>query len=427
MTTEKKHFRLFPEVIFVPGPVGGAIYLLLQRKVFALDAVRSQILTQVENNCSLEETADHIGISISEIEQVLNALTDLGAGCFVDRPCFVEKIRPLNPVEDITFFRPAPRINILHLSLTGKCSQKCIFCEPGKLTPRLQPCLGCHREVAAREQTLPLPHIKKALEEAASLGCHSLVIHAGDPHITEELLLDTILTASKYAYTTFDLITGTPLSEGLINRLMEMKTNTTPVFQVYSDQESVHDYISGKKGSLAQLMQNVASLREHNHPFKLVYLFTGQDPDPYDVFTKLKKLGPLSIYSDRLLKNIPPVNDFIYGSNYLIPPDISTYIFKQKNHTCLHSKLALNWNGKYYPCPLLPDHELGHVLDNTIQDIFAQERIQKYWQHNNEQEPCFGCEYRVRCEYRFACHQCIALFSQYQDKKMICGNNPDGI
>lgn len=417
MTNTKRYFRLFPEAIYIPGPVGGALYLLLQQKVFALDTVRSQILADTEHNCSLEEAADRTGLSLVETEIFFDALNKLGAGCFLDRPCFVEKIRPFNPVEDITFFRPAPRIDILHITLTGQCSRNCSFCVPGQLTPRLQPCLGCHREPAGRKQTLPLPYIKKALEETALLGCHSVVFHAGDPHLTEELLPKTILTAQKLNYSMFDLITGTPLAKKFIKRLMKMKT--TPVFQVFSDQEAVHDRISGKKGSWAQLLQNISFLKENNYPFKLVYLFTGENPDPYEVLSNLNKFGAGSVYSDRLIKSSPPVRDFIYGENYLIPPDIGRYIAKHKNHTCRHGKLALNWDGRYYPCPALLNHELGHVRETTVQEIFAEKKIQPHWlrQSSQEQEPC------SECEFRFACHRCEAVLPQYQDKALICGNN----
>ncbi|WP_418791991.1 SPASM domain-containing protein [Phosphitispora sp. TUW77] len=415
MTKRKRYFRLFPEVIYVPGVVGSALYLLLQQKVFALDLLRSQILAYTEQNYSLEQAANQIGLSLPETEKFLDALNNLGAGCFLEQPCFVEKIRPFNPVEDITFFRPAPKINILHINLTSQCSQDCIFCEPGKFTPRLQPCLGCRRELAGREQILPFHYIKKALEETALLGCHSIVFHAGDPHITEELLSDTILNACKLNYNMFELITGTPLAKGLIKQLTKMKI--TPVFQIFSDQEAVHDHISGKKGNWAQLMQNIFFLKKNDYPFKLVYLFAGEDPDPYRVLANLNKLGPEAVYSDRLLKNSPPVKDFIYGENYLTPPDIGRYISKQKNHTCLHGKLALNWDGKYYPCPAFLGHELGHVRETTVQEIFAEKKNLQYWQSNNEQETCF------KCEFRFACHRCEALFLQCEDKTLICGNN----
>lgn len=79
MRTEKKpiYFRLFPEAIYVPGPVGGAIYLLLAKRLFALDVRHNRLLTAVDAN-SIEDAAKNCGFTFRDARNFLNGLRDLG-------------------------------------------------------------------------------------------------------------------------------------------------------------------------------------------------------------------------------------------------------------------------------------------------------------------------------------------------------------
>ncbi|PKM47840.1 MAG: hypothetical protein CVV03_01275 [Firmicutes bacterium HGW-Firmicutes-8] len=405
MTQAKQFFCLFPETIFVPGPIGGALYLLLREKVFSLDAVRSNILKLIKNNCSLEEVSNRLGLPANEIEAFLSALEAAGAGCFVDRPYFVEKIRPLNPVEEITFFRPSPRLTILHITPTWFCSGNCKFCRPGKPISRLQPCLGCRRKDTEKMLLLTIPQIEKAIGEAACLGCRSLLLHTGSPDYCADLIFDTLLTAEKYGYNV-QLASGSPIPEKFLKHLA--RPGTTLIFQIFSDSGPVHDEIAGKKGSFSLLMKNISFLKSKELPFKLVYLNTGKDPDPHRVLLNLETLNPGAVYGDRLVGHSSQTGDFLYGSESLLPPDISKYVTRVQGYNCLNGRLALNPDGYFSPCPSHIENKMAHISDTTVQDLFAEETLPKYWHESNKTgEIC------NRCEFQFACHRCqTALYSQ---------------
>ncbi len=416
MSYSRSYFRLFPESIHVSGPYAGALYLLLQRRVFALDPLRDRVLATVESSRSVEEAASQAGLFLPEVEDFLAALQDLEAGCFMEHPCFVEKVRWLNPIEEITFFRPAPRINTLHIVLSGCCAQDCMHCRPGKVTPRLQPCIGCWRTAGKKRQTLTAEETEKAVREAAVFGCRSLMLHAGDLDSIEELVIDTVTAASENGYESVEIMTGSPVSGQLIEQFAELRI--VPAFQLYSNRASVHDAICGREGSFLRLMDNLAQMRNVQVPFKLIYVFTGEDSDPRDIVADMQSWGPVEIYSDRLISDDERVSDFIYGFDFLIPPDINRYVLKLRSLSCLQGRLTLGCDGIYHPCPLLYEYELGHVRETTVREIFEKEEIQKFWHGGVADASC------PECEFRFACHHCEAMLSHLGSTRYICGYNP---
>ena len=415
MTQSRQFFYLFPETIFVPGPTGGALYLLLREKVFSLDAVRSNILKLTENNCPLEEVSGRIGLPAAEIQAFFSTLEDVSAGCVVDRPYFVEKIRPLNPFEEITFFRPSPRLTLLHMTPTWFCSGNCKFCRPGQPTSRLQPCLGCRRQNT--EKILTVPQIEKAIGEAACLECRSLLVHAGSPDYCADLISDTLLTARKYGYHTIQLLSGNPMPENILKHLA--KPGITLIFQIFSDSGPAHDNIAGQEGSFSLLMQNISFLKSKDLPFKLVYLDTGKDPDPHRVLANLETLNPGAVHGDRLTGPVSQAGNFLSGPESLVPPDIIKYVSKVQGHNCLYGRLALNPDGHFSPCPAFVEHKMAHISETTVQDLFAEESLQKYWHDSGKTDGI--CK---RCEFQFACHRCQTALDN-QKGACIYGYNPD--
>jgi len=426
----RQYFRLFPETIFVPGPVSGALYLLLAEKVFSLDGVRSNILKLTENNLPLDEVSHRVGLPDAEIRAFLSALEDTGAGFFADHAYCVEKIRPFNPIEDITFFRPAPQLNILHITPTWSCSGKCGFCHGGEPIPRLQPCLGCQQKNTEDNSKLTIPLIDKAIGESACLGCRSLVIHSGSPDCSADLITETILTAREYGYTTIQLVSGCPVPEKFLKHLILLET--TPIFQIFSDSGPIHDKVAGEEASFLLLMRNISILKAEGFPFKLVYLYTGEEPEPQKVFSNLQTLNPGEVYADRLVRpdsetgcalgageHAPGNGDFLYGPASLLPPDIVKYVSGVKRQNCLNGRLALNPDGYFYPCPVSLQYKMGHVSETTVQDLFAEEILQGHWHDSSGTGEI--CE---RCEFYFACHRCkTTLYSQ--QGKCLYGYEPD--
>lgn len=414
----KKYFRLFPDTIHVSGPAAGAVYLLPQNRFFTLEPRYNSILKALEKNLNLGEVSIQERVYVHEIKKLLTELEQMQAGCILDQPYFIEKIRPLNPMDDITFFRPAPVINLLNITLSGQCSQDCFFCRSDELTPRLQPCLGCTRSADTSQTSLQPELIKKALEEAAWMGCSFVRLHAGDINLIPDTFTQAAAASRQTGYHTVELMTGTALSEKLIEVIIQYKI--IPVFQIFSDKKEIHDEVTGREGSFRDLMLNIRELRDRDAAFKLTYLYTARENNPHEVLAPLQKSGAAIVFSDRLL-NVPPAEKpFIYKSDFLIPPGINSYAGQQNGNTCLTGKLALSVDGKYYPCPHFQEHELRDASSSSIQDIFASGTIQDFWWgYDSGPASC------TECELRYACFRCKAIPSAYDDNQFICGYNPE--
>lgn len=418
LVDENSYFRLFPEVIYSKASVDGVLYDLVQRKIYELGSNSNGILKAVEDNLSLEETAERVGSSVVEVASVLSRFEELAVGCFMDSPCYVEKIRPVDPLSEITMFRSAPQFEQLHIALTNKCSQKCFFCNPGLPHRRLQPCLGCWRGVGGEEQTLGVGLIEKALNESSLMDCQSLVLNVGDANSIIDLLSDTFAMASEKGYSSIELITGTAFSSKLIDMILTFKI--APTFQIYSSVEAHHDQICGSKWSFRGLQENAQALEAEALPYRFTYLFTGVDSQPADIVAELREMGPAAIHFDRIISNETPNTGFLYGEKALIPPDISKYILKT-SRSCLNGKMAINCDGNYYPCPILLGYGMGNIATTTVQEIFRQEKIVSYWKRNPVQDTTCA-----RCEFRLACDICTVVSSCFPHKRMICGYNTSG-
>lgn len=410
------YFRLYPDVAFVSGKKGGVLYFLARRETFRLSHRASTVLRVLETNASIQETARETGCNVSWIVEMLSTLQEHHAGCFFERPPFVEKIRQPDIVTPENLYRPPPHLHTLHVVPTSQCGQKCSFCKTGSVPQRLWPCRGCWRGSDSEPKTLSIDHIAKALEECSHMECQTLLVHAGDARPISGYLTDLFRIASKNGYRTTELITGAPLSDQLLGAMAAF--NVSPTFQLYSSRATNHDSIAGVPRSFSLIAENMDELRQQSLPFNIIYINTEIDNDPEKVIRELYDFEPLVLHLDRLVTAEIPAGRFLYGEGSLVPVDVSRYIFWQSGNSCLTGRLALGSDGVYSPCPLLWDHKLGNVKSVSVQELFARESLAIYWNDSHSRDGT--C---MRCEYAMACAICKGGFAHLAEKKLSCGYN----
>lgn len=411
------YFRLFPDVIFKKGVAGGAIYLLTRARILSLEPRKSKLLDMLEKNCTVAEAAAGAAMELPAARNFLKTLVILKAGCFLKQKGHIEKVRHINPIQEIAFFRPPPTIRLLHLVLSHRCSQNCFFCDDRTTAVRrLHPCINCWKGEENIE-ALSAEIIEKVIEAVSVFEGRRLMLHAGDGGLVEDLLAASLEAAAKFDFQSIEMVTGTAMNDRNLDLLI--RHQAVPVYQVFSSRPQPHDRVARTDGSFERLCRNFKTIQQKGGAFKLAYLHTGIDIHPERQVAALKQFGPTQIYSDRLFSENVRKSKFAYGSEVLTAPDVKFYAESKNTPSCLSGRLALGVDGNFYPCPLLSKNPLGSAAATSLQQLLADGSIQAYWDAPAANDGvCDGCE------FQYGCYQCRIAAALYDDKKMICGYHP---
>ncbi len=411
-------FRLFPDVIHLSGSSSkGALYLLAEKRLIKLGEFSNEIVCRVEKNLSVAQTAEQMGIPEDSVKKTLKYLEKIGAGCLMDNPCFVEKVRQPDITTEFMLYATPPIVNSFRISITSECSQNCIFCKPSDFGNRLKPCIGCQRGHKKDVHKLSIAQIQKAISEVALLDCRLLTLCVGDPDLVVDITIEAIDIAIDNSFSTIEYLSGSPLPETLLKRFVNGAV--IPTFQIFSCREDSHDRVFGQKGGFQRLLANTEYFRKSHKPFNLYYLYTGEDNDPVGTINNIKELGPAMIYYDRIVSSTSKDNQFLFGENNISAPDIDIYVRSIGEKRCLNSVLTLNYDGLYHFCPALFDKEVGDVNTTTIQEIFVE--------LDNDRDEAISMTEAIRCkhcEYKLGCHICKAPNVHSNVDISICGYKP---
>ena len=109
-----KFFRLNEEVYFIPGSIS-SLYNLFTGEVYIIDKFDAEVLIKAEQ-----------GYDISNYENydIFKKLILKKMGRFYRSSVFIEKINLLPEWLNFIYFKPAPKINSVTISLS-KCKNNC--------------------------------------------------------------------------------------------------------------------------------------------------------------------------------------------------------------------------------------------------------------------------------------------------------------
>lgn len=407
----QKYFRLNPECHFIKGDNRSAIYNLLSGDIISIESSKTKILIACEKGKSVEDIINSTeSISKKECVDFLEKLIEKKAGSFYKKNIYVKKYGDRDPWRS---FSPVPPVLYLgFIEFTNICELECFFCRDDGIQPFYKGCMGCKKWLIDVEKQLRIKDWGKVLSQLNDLGCRDLMIVGGNPFLAENKLKGIIKQIRSLNFQRVFISTnGIFLSENTIKFLK--KYLIYPVIQVFSYESKEYELITGKSGGFDILINNLRRLKENDLKFSITILVS--HITQYNI-EKIRKFfegfSPENIFFNYLYPTSKNLSDFTseYTEKLVISkkniPRTSLEDFSRKRdyHPCLNGKIAITAEGNILPCIMMRDEIIGNIKDSSLQEFFADKKVDLYWELCKEKVDI--CK---ECEYRYACPDCRPL------------------
>lgn len=375
------------------------LYVLAEARMFFLKAQAIDVIEVLEAKTSINNAARQLGHSNQDVKAFLEILQAMVAGTFFSGPCFIEKLRIVDPIFNETVFRSQSNFLKLHVYLTGRCSMNCGHCTCGNVL-RARPCEGCARipGIAVSDTDLETGLLKKTLREAGVLGCRQVEFHVGDSAMVSDLLVAAIFLAGDESFSRIELVTGSGLPASVLKVVLESNVQVT--FQVYGGEAKIHDAVCGQKKTFDRILQTISQLQEKKQKYSLLYV--PQTEEEVDSSRKrLLLLRPHRLMIDRQLSS-----GCFDGANHsraladscIEVPDVKAYLASLEM-SCMFGQFSLAPDGSLYVCPFVENTKVGNLGETTISEILCSGTQQSFWRKGAcARDGCLSCPLRLACK-----------------------------
>ena len=371
------YFRINPECCFIRGETCGAIYDLIDEKLYALNQDEAKLITSCEKNNPIQGDEKFL----SELKQKL-------LGNFYNNKVYVQRLRVGSLIENV--LQP-PEIHKAFLEINNSCERDCWFCGYHGIKRSLG-CMGCNKW-KENGKTLSLEGWKKVINQLSDMNCKKIFIIGGD------LTLEWEKTREILDY---------------------VKEKSIEIYVTINQKSVSDDIIEDLDGKAKLIIQtdNYNNIISDN----FIYLLVTNSKNGND----LSKIQSKNVMIDNVIEKISTLSSDhpMMSKTKVSPVNLYQFWSNLEYHPCLGHTLAICNNGNILPCPMMRDHIIGNVIDDEIYTIFKQEwgRINKFWKLNLDKvEKC------TSCEFRYTCSDCRALEESLTGKldgKLLCNYDP---
>lgn len=402
-------FRWKDEIRIVYGASRAAIYDLGTGYIFSLNATARNIVELVGQGQTIQS------FDPQDI-QFLEQLAALEIGSFCDSP---------QPAPDATHELPPPvPLRFLWLELTESCNLRCSFCysdaapteaagtRADMIIP-LEARSATHQNGSAApfrgKRKMTEADWKRVIRQAAAEGCRQLQFIGGEPLIYRPLL-SLIDEARAVGFSTIEIFTnGTLLTDEMARALAEREVQVA--ISLHGSRPEIHDQITQQPGAFAKVHDNLLMLKRHYVPIRLAAVMMEQNQDDFEQLTAFAQdLGAEDFYYD-IVRPVgrgvqggsQPTKEALLRPKWLLSPSFFTsqesYFRNRWWHPCWAAELAVTHTGNVLPCVYSRDHVIGNMLDSSLGDVLASDRLKALWGLTKDKiEVCRDCEYRYACD-----------------------------
>ncbi|MCL5012032.1 MAG: radical SAM protein [Patescibacteria group bacterium] len=402
----------------VEGAINGALYDLESGHVYSIDNLSTQVLHQCEKKISLKQIeADHLDSKLSIVDY-LRSFEKLGVGRFLIDGEYVDKMKLIPPKR---------KIDLIWLELVHDCNQQCLHCFG-----------SCPLRKSANQQyaaSLSLEKWKGIISEAYSLGARRIQFTGGEPMLFGKNIFLLIMEAKAIGYEQIEMFTNATLFDDEDIKLLS-QYNVRVATNIYSDQPSIHDKITGLKGSFYKTVTNIKKLQESGVCVSLATILMKQNESCIrDTVMFTEKLGETeslkhfdlvrpvgrgkknSVLSDNL------VNWSLKKKPMFSKITMENFIRRKYGHSCWWGNIAITNDGLVLPCIMAREEVCGDLKVSSLHEIFDRDELVGLWKLSKDQiETC--CD----CEYRYACMDCRPLAKgesgNFLGKRLSCLYDP---
>lgn len=379
------YFKLNPECYFIKGKKHGAIFDLIDNRIYSLNKEETELIESSEGDnpvCGNEE-------SLRELKQ-------FRLGNFYTNRTYVPKMRDLSPTMESELERQN-NLSRAFLEINNSCQRDCWFCGRHGIRRSLG-CLGCNKWIE-NGRSLEIDRWKGLVDELRDLDCRDVFLTGGDLTLVWEKVTEILDYANNKFKNIYLILNQQSLSQ---RHMLDIDGKARPIIQTEK--------------------LNNDSLQED-----LLYLLV-VNADRYEeanTQTYINKNIAIDfvIKEGNLANNVPIISD-----ETIKMPGLYQFLHNMRYHPCIGNTLAISYTGNVLPCPMMRGHSLGNIRDRELYTIFEKEadEINKFWKLTLDKID--KCRY---CEFRYSCRDCRALEESLTGKlegKKVCGYNPeDGV
>jgi len=347
----KMYFRLNPECYFIRGETCGTILDLIDEKIYILNQEETKIIIKCEKN-----------EPVTTGEELLEELKRLRLGNYYPNRIYMQKLRlgsPFLTEYTVDLYRAFLEIN-------NVCNRDCWFCGYHGINRSLG-CMGCNKWKESG-RTLEAERWKEIIDELRDLYCKDIYIIGGD--LT--LAWNKTMTILDYADKKFDNI-----------------------YMILHQQSLSQDKINDLDDRVKLIVQTEDLNRLNSHDFLTLQIVKTEGEKNVSSLGRDDLLEDFIIDKKSFSKDLP-----IISRRKVKPVNLIQFYNNVKNHPCMGHTLAISYNGKVLPCPMMRMHSFGNVLDRYLYTILKDkwDYIQKFWRMNLDNvEKCTSCEFRYNC------------------------------
>ena len=373
-------------VIFVKGPVNGAIYQTNTRKVYWLDEEYTKSLVHALSTKSYDET-------------IIKILSDM-------------ELFDKNNIKTYIPPNPDPKIKFAWIELTSECNLSCIHCygKFGKVKDK---------------SNITLDTWKHIISDLKSMGCKTIEFIGGEPTIKHELI-ELLYYCSELDIKPIVFTNGTLINEPLVKAFKD--NNTSIMISLYSSDSSTHDSVTSVEGSFARTNECIKQLvKQGIRVTTSTILMNNNQNDAQRTIDYVKNIGVQHVKVDFIRNNdldsLEP-SDIVKKKFMINKPNFDTNLSEFNinfyYNSCWYGKIAITSEGIVIPCVFSRNNTLGDIKQNSIEDILnnSYKRLLENFCLSNIVE----CS---RCEFRYCCKDCRILTNNKQvEKKNRCLYSP---
>lgn len=266
--------------------------------------------------------------------------------------------------------------------------------------------------------------VKKLLHDLRELGVFVVSFTGGEIFLRDDIF-ELIEEARKLHMRVFLLSNATLLDEEKVKKLKSLHISQLSA-TVFSTREEVHDSITGVKGSLKRVLENIKLLSESNIKVMVKMPIMKDNASSYDELSSYCERNNYEFYASTNIfqKNdgdSSPTNLRLTGKSLCDIQrkiDLSgmsveygtinnNQIRKNKYDApciAIFGSFSIDSNGDVYPCNAFL-YKVGNIYENSVREIWYESKELKYIKSikNSDLTQC------VSCKYVDGCHRCPGM------------------
>lgn len=382
--------KLKTHIEIIYGKKNSILYDPEKERIYTLNKSASQILTLLKEWRTIDSIIvtfkKHFAHDSPSIENDVIAVLNFcrSRGILTSNEDEICELKFLQIIDQLPFKR-------VWCELTNNCNLKCLHCYANAGEKNIQ--------------DLDIKNIYSFIDGISKKGCKELQLTGGEPFLRKDIweIVSHIKTLNIDCIEIFTNLTLVTKND--INLMKEHGVKIATTF--LGPNEEIHDSITQRKGSFANLISSVEKIQNYDIPLQVAIIVMRQN-EKY--ITQIKEFLDKRQITYRMPDDVRPVgrgeNRCIHPLNReskRIKPDFNfnkfTFYYAQKYNSCWGHLLMLRADGKIILCPHARDFVVGDIKQQSMDEIMKSDLLEKYWTLTIDQvDICRDCEYRYFCE-----------------------------